>query len=42
MTTETEATLTASHTLPAAVGNSEHGSRQASHAEVPSAAPARP
>ena len=37
MTTETEATLTASPTLPAAVGNSQYGSRQSNHAEVPQA-----
>jgi acetolactate synthase-1/2/3 large subunit len=34
MTTETQTKLTASHTLPAAVGHSEHDSRQASHSEA--------
>ncbi|MET3175285.1 UNVERIFIED_ORG: acetolactate synthase-1/2/3 large subunit [Arthrobacter sp. UYCu721] len=37
MTTETEATLTPAHTLPAAVGNSEQDPRQASRSEVPHA-----
>ncbi|MEO8284528.1 MAG: thiamine pyrophosphate-binding protein, partial [Pseudarthrobacter sp.] len=39
MTTETEAPLTASHILPAAVGNSEQGSRQVSLSDVPHAGP---